>query len=402
MRPKIRGVRARPVPQRASQSGMVLPYALFVTVLILILGLAFLQTSATQSLVATRNVQRDQANAAAEYGVARARAMADSQFGVWFAMTYNGTPLNWATSGSYSGHSICTLFTNQTVPSFPLATYSVVIEDLTGDLVTSGTYRIHSYGTVGSYTRQVSLDSQALTFASFGWLTNSENGVWFRTGDWLSGLIWTNGQFNITGNPSFNGPMYSGSGSINYMNGGPPNDNPTFADGITFNAGNINISSLISGGQITAIKNAADSSGISEPSNSGYGYNLTFNSDGTFTLQKGKSGGGWTSLISNQAISTTNGAFYFQDTVQVSGVIDGQVTIATASGKDIDITGNLNYSYPANPATMFQVGFNQSDPLLTSKCALISGGNLVVDQNMVGRLDGHVHHGGLRLGDRLV
>ena len=79
MRPKIRQVRRRPVPQRATQRGMVLPYALFVTVLILILGLAFLQTSATESLAATRNVQRLQANAAAEYGIARARAMADSQ-----------------------------------------------------------------------------------------------------------------------------------------------------------------------------------------------------------------------------------------------------------------------------------------------------------------------------------
>jgi len=388
MRPKIRRVRGRPIPQRATQCGMVLPYALFVTVLILILGLAFLQTSATESLVATRNVQRLQANAAAEYGIARARAMADSQFGVWFAMTYNGSPLNWATSPYYSGHSICNLFTNQTVPFFSTATYSVVIEDLTGDVVTSGTYRIHGYGTVGTYTRQVSLDSQALTFASFGWLTNSENGVWFRTGDWLSGLIWTNGQFNIDGNPSFNGPVYSGSGTINYMNGGPPNDNPTFADGITYNAGNINISSLISGGQITAIQNAANSGGISEPSNSGRGYTLTFNPAGTFTLVKNGVGGmhpvAPVTLYNNAAISTINGAFYFQDPVQVSGTIDGQVTVATSSGNDIDITGNLVYSYPATPASMFVAGFNQSDPLLTSKCALISGGNLVIDQTWSG------------------
>ena len=58
---------------------MVLPYALFVIILILILGLAFMQTSATESLVTTRTVQRLQANAAAEYGIARARAMADSR-----------------------------------------------------------------------------------------------------------------------------------------------------------------------------------------------------------------------------------------------------------------------------------------------------------------------------------
>ena len=388
MRPTTRRVRVRPVRRRAAQSGIVLPYALLVTVLILILGLAFLQTSATESLVATRNVQRLQANAAAEYGIARARAMADSQMGVWFSMTYNGNPLTWNTSASYSGHSICTLFSSQTVPSFSLATYSVVIEDLTGSVVTSGTYRIHGYGTVGSFTRHVSMDSQALTFASFGWLTNSENNVWFRTGDSLGGLIWTNGQFNIDGNPIFNGPVYSGSGSINYMNGGPPNDNPTFADGINYNMAHINISSLISAGQITAIQNAANNGGISQPSNSGNGYTLTFNGDGTFTMVKNGSGGmhptSPVTLYSNQAISTYNGAFYFQDTVQISGTVNGQVTVATSSGNDIDLTGNLVYSYPANPATMFQAGFNQSDPLLTSKCALISGGNLVMDQNWSG------------------
>ena len=315
MRPKVRRVRAWPVPQQAPQRGIVLIYALFVVVLTLILGLAFMQTSSVETLVNTHAVQRLQANAAAEYGVARARAMADSQLGSWSVMTYNNNPLTWVASALYGGHSICTLFNNQTVPSVPLATYSVVIEDYTGLGFFNGMYRIHGYGTVGGYTRQVSLDSQALTFASFGWLTNSENGVWFRTGDKLSGLIWTNDQFNITGNPVFNGPAYTHSSSINYMNGGPPNDNPTFADGIHYNAPKLTFSSLISGGQITAIENDAGSGGISEPSNSGRGYALTFNADGTFTLKKGKAGGGWTTVIASQAISTTNGAFYFQDNV---------------------------------------------------------------------------------------
>jgi hypothetical protein len=83
-------------------------------------------------------------------------------------------------------------------------------------------------------------------------------------------------------------------------------------------------------------------------------------------------------LATNQAISTTNGAFYFQDSVKVSGTLTGEVTVATSSGNDIDVVNNLVYSYPANPATLFQAGYNQSDPLLVSKCALLSGGNLVI------------------------
>ena len=390
MRPKARRSRARPVQRRASQGGIVLIYALFVVVLILILGLAFMQTSALETLENTHAVQRLQATAAAEYGVARARAMCDStgnQHGDWYFMAYNGNSLSssWATSASYSGHSICNLFTNQAVPNIVGATYSVVIEDLTGNVVTSGLYRIHGYGTVGGFTRQVALDSQGLNFASFGWLTNSEtnggNPVWFITGDTLSGLIWTNGQFNIDGNPTFNGPAYSGSGSLNYMNGGPPNDNPNFAKGINFNAPNLNIGSVLNGNDITAIDSAAQAAGgILLSSNSGNGYSLTFNTGGTFTICQLDSSGDQLSpaLYNNVAVSTTDGAFYFQDKVLVSGTLTGQVTVATSSGNDIDVVNNLVYSYPANPASMFVAGFNQSDPLLTSKCALISGGNVVI------------------------
>jgi len=385
MRPNIRQVRGRPVPRRATQSGMVLPYALFVTVLILILGLAFLQTSATESLVATRNVQRLQANAAAEYGIARACAMAGSQLGDWFAMTYNGTVLTWATSPAYGGYSICTLFTNQTLPAFPSATYTVVIQDLSGDVMFSHNYRIHSYGTVGGYTRHVSLDCEAQTFAAFGWLTNDEHGVYFITGDTLTGEIYTNGQFNIDGNPAFKGPTFCGSPSLHYMNGGPPNYNPTFqAPGCQFNAPNINISELLNGGQITAIQDQAVAGGVSEPLNNGFGYTLTFNPGGTFTLvQNGGTVGRHTiqpvTLYNNAAISTTNGAFYFQDNVQVSGTLDGQVTVATSTAGNIEITNNLVYSYPGNPATLFQPGYNPTnDPLLTSKLALISGNDVLI------------------------
>jgi hypothetical protein len=390
MHPKPRRIRARPVQRRASQGGIVLIYALFVVVLILILGLAFMQTSALETVENTHSVQHLQATSAAEYGIARARGMAASannQHGDWYFMTYNGTSLSasWAASPSYSGHSICNLFTNQTVPNIPGATYSVVIEDRSGDVVLSGLYRMHGYGTVGGYTRHVSIDCTALNFSSFGWLTNSEtnggNPVWFITGDTLSGLIWTNGQFNIDGNPTFNGPAYSGSGSLNYMNGGPPNDNPNFTKGINYNAPNLNIGSVLNGNDITAIDTAAKAAGgVLEPSNSGNGYCLIFNAGGTYSIYKLDSSGNQLSpaLVNNAAVGSTNGAFYFQDKVLVSGTLTGQVTIATSSGNDIDVVNNLVYSYPASAASMFVAGFNQSDPLLTSKCALISGGNVVV------------------------
>jgi hypothetical protein len=139
---------------------------------------------------------------------------------------------------------------------------------------------------------------------------------------------------------------------------------------------------VLNGNDITAIQTAANGGGISEAANTGgNGYSLTFNPGGTFTLYKLDSSSNQVSpaLINSQAISTTNGAFYFQDSVMVSGTITGQVTVATSSGNDIDVVNNLVYSYPSNPATLFQTGYNQSDPLLVSKCALVSGGNVVIN-----------------------
>jgi hypothetical protein len=422
MRPKTQQVRGRLVPQRAAQSGIVLPFALFVTVLILILGVAFLQTSATESLTFTRNVQRLQANAAAEYGIACAQAMCMStgnMHGLWYTMTYNGTPLTtspgWTTSAGnsiYGGYEICNLFTNQTVPANSAATYSVVIQELSDLGILCSNYRIHSFGTVGNYTRHVSVDCQALNFGSFAWLTNSETDsagskVYWATNEAIGGwnnsaLIWSNGQFNIDGSPAFYGPVYSGASSLNEMNG----SNPSFLTNYpVFSAPDLPLSSVMSNNDITAIKNGvANGGGVSvaantndptplptnDPSNpsnkSTYGYNLVFNGSSYTIYTLTKTGNRILSPAPQTGTIPSAGmAFYFNDQVLVSGTITGQVTIGTSAGNDIQIVGNLEYSYPAPSSystTLFSSSYSY-DPLtdtnFTSNCALISGGDIVVE-----------------------
>jgi hypothetical protein len=400
---------------------MVLPYALFVTVLILILGLAFLQTSATESLTATRNVQRLQANAAAEYGIACAEAMANStgnMHGLWYTMTYNGTPLSsspgWTTSASnsiYGGYQICNLLTNQSVPGYPESTYSVVIQELNNLGILSSNYRIHSFGTVGNYTRHVSVDCQALNFGSFAWLTNSETDsagskVYWATNEAIGGwndsaLIWSNGQFNIDGSPAFYGPVYTGAANLNEMS----RSNPTFLQHYpVYNAPDLPLSSVMSGNDITAIKNGvANGGGLSvaantndpsplptnDPSrpssNSTYGYNLVFNGSSYTLYTLTKTGN---RILSPAPVTGTIPAagmgFYFNDQVLVSGTITGQVTIGTSAGNDIQVVGNLEYSYPA-PSSYSTTLFSSTyayDPMtdtnFTSSCALVSGGDIVV------------------------
>ena len=305
-------------------------------------------------------------------------------------MTYNGSRLSWATSASYGGYNICNLFSNQTVPAFPEATYTVVIEDLDR----RHDHQRHLPHPQLRHGRRVH-PARIARYPGAKLRARSDGSPTPRTASGsspatkLSGLIWTNGQFNIDGNPIFNGPVYSGSGSINYMNGGPPAIIRRSPTALPTTRGTSTSARCSAAARSPRSRTSPTAAEFPKPSNSGNGYTLTFNTGGTFTLVKNGGGSGSSAvspvtLYNNAPISTINGAFYFQDTVQVSGTIDGQVTVATSSGKDIDITGNLVYSYPANPATMFDAGFNQSDPLLTSKCALISGGNVVIDQTWSG------------------
>ena len=186
MRPKTRQVRARPVLQRTPQRGIVLIYALFVVILILILGLSFMQTSALETLANTHSVQHLQATAAAEYGIARARAMGDSPN--IRQLVYDDLQRQSSRPGPRAPPTAdttsATLFSNQALPNFPGGDLHGGDQDLSrrhGYLpdTTASTVTARSAVTPGTYRRIPSRK----TSPSFGWLTNSENGVWFITGD---------------------------------------------------------------------------------------------------------------------------------------------------------------------------------------------------------------------------
>ncbi len=373
---------------RTRQQGFALMLAMVVTVLILALGLALLEASKIDQVRSERDLEAVQSVSAAELGLARARAMALSQKIAWAGMTYNGTYLNfdYTNDTAYNGHQICPIPFSAGGAATPVggastATYRVVVEDLTGSLISSGTYRIHSYGTSGPFTRHVYVDAQTLTFGSFLWFSDNENGVYFTTGDYLDGWLYTNDQININGNPVFQQRVHSGASSVNYRNGGPPNDNPQFNNGLVLNAPDIQMTTVFSGGQLNAIRTQSKATGgIWLASNGGNPYRVTFSSGGTFKIEKSDSKGKWTTVINSQTISSTNGAFYIEEDVQVKGVLNGKVTLATPTGKDITITDNLYYAYPASIATVFQAGFNPNNTLFDDKLALVAGGDIIIDK----------------------
>lgn len=369
---------------RRGQSGMALPIALIITFLVMVLGLAYLEMNRIEALRSVRDQQSLQAQAAAELGLGRARAMAMSQKLPWGVMKYNGALLNYTANGAapYNGNNCCNLFTNVATPANAAVTYSVVIEDVTGFAPTNNCYRIHAYGTAGPITRHVTVLARTLTYAAFGWLTNDENGVYFRDGDTIDGWVYTNDQLNVNGDPVFKGKVNSTAASIHYGNGGPPNDSPSFQSGLYLNSASLNTASLINNGQIDAVRQQAlQSNGIWLGANGGYPYRVTFNATGTVTIEKSNNKGKWTTVVDKKNLSATNGAIYIEDTVQVSGTLNGKVTLATPSNKDIQITGDLVYAHPADKTDVWKDTFDPTDAAFNDKLGLMAGHDIVIDVN---------------------
>ena len=75
------------------------------------------------------------------------------------------------------------------------------------------TYSLDSTGIYGNVTKRISFTAKQVSFARFGYFSNSENmliwhatqPVWFVSRDRINGPLHTNGQLNISGDPVFSG-----------------------------------------------------------------------------------------------------------------------------------------------------------------------------------------------------
>jgi len=372
----------RPGARKRAEQGLALPLALIVVFLVTVLGLALLEAARKDSVDAVRDVQDIGALEAAEMGLARARAMALSQKLPWCIMTWNNSQLSFYRSSDamYSGNQVVDLFTDEPVGGSSTATYSVVIENLAEYLPTSGQYRMHAFGTDGTRTRHVIQDSLTVTYASFGWLTNSERyqgtRVYFASGDVVDGWVYTNDQLNIYGSPVFKGKVNSAASSVNYY---PyTSNNPDFQKGLFLNSPKLDMSTLISAGHVTALRDRSlEASGIHLPSNEGRPYRAFFASDGTVTIEKKNADTTWETVIQDKDLSMTNGAIYIEEQVEVKGTVNGQVTLGTPQNKDIIVTDDLVYAHPPHPEDVFQADFDASDSQFNDKLGLIAGGDII-------------------------
>ena len=378
---RSRAKRCRPGTERTSEQAIALPLAMFVTVIVLFIGLAFMELSRMEAERARCDAKSLEALAAAELGLERAKAMCASQNAPWTIMTYGGDYLDFRLSSDplYEGSYICDLFINEPAREGGDVTYSVIVEDLSTWFPGSGSYRIHAFGHSGEIVRHITEDARTLTYAAFGWLTDREDGIYFATGDKVDGWVYTNDRLNIWGTPVFTGKVNSAASYIHYGHGGPPIDDPDFQQGVTLNSPVIDMDNLINNGHIAAVRNRAqDENGIWLGPNRGRPYLVDFHADGTVTIQRQKRNGSWVTVIDNKDLSTTNGAIYIEEQTGVRGTVNGQVTLATPETKDIYVLDDLIYAHPLNKEDPFKEDFDFADNNLDDKLGLIAGRDIVV------------------------
>ena len=203
------------------------------------------------------------------------------------------------------------------------------------------TYTLTSTGTYNGASKTLILTVKQSSISTYAYLTNSEvsptyGNLWWTTGTTAQGPTRTNGTFNISGNPIFNGSVTQSGAAIHYSSSST--NNPSFNDGLTVGAATVPIPTT------TLLTN------ISTGASSASGLLLTgattivFNSDGTMSVTN--TAKGWTN---KSTAIPSNGMVYVQNTgsssdgnVTVKGTIKGQVTLGAAN--QVSVNGSLIYN----------------------------------------------------------
>jgi len=188
-------------------------------------------------------------------------------------------------------------------------------------------------------------------------LRASGSKIWFVTGDNLYGPVHTNDQFHISGTPVFHQETSSVASTIDYYNGGPPNDNPDFKKGVSLGAPEIPMPSDLS---ILRAKGEAPGGLLLEGMTKA---TIDINYDAALSksvLVVRKDGGAPTTYD-----LPANGVVYVDGIAEVRGVLSGQLTIA--SSNDLRIVDDIVYKNDP-----------RLDPTSTDILGLISEKNVIM------------------------
>jgi hypothetical protein len=374
------------------ESGSVLTAAVLIAFIMLITVAAVCQFGAQDASLAKATTEKSRALYAAEAGLARGLGWLEAQ---------PSPPAGVADVHPFGAHP-------DTLEGG--STYAVTIRPhASNGAGTMKRYTIISSGTVGARTRTLSREVMTQSFAQYIYFTedehlpNSSTPVWFCSADYIDGTAHTNGQLNIFGDPTFGGHVSSAHGgpddpdpnndpSFLYYNGSfwnhlesaepsnAPYDEPAFEDGYELGASAIELPQYLDDLQAIATDGGVYLSGS-------YQIKLAREVHGepmVGYVSYRQPGGRWTDV----EISSFNGVLYVTGDVQIQGVLDGTLTVA--SGGDTYVLGDVVY-HDADPVE----GPNDGcDDVL----GLVSQENVIIDNNTANSNGVNIHAHVMALG----
>lgn len=367
----------------SSESGSALVAVTVVAFVMLLTAAAVFEFAARDAALASHGADRSRALYLAESGIAKAHTWLEAQ---------NDPPAGLSAFSPFGAAP----------ETLDYGTYTVsVIPDSNNPWRSRKYYRIRGTGSVGGQMRTVEREVMTQSFAQFIYFTEDEHlpgsitPVWFCSADYLNGALHTNGQMHIMGDPHFAGHVSSAYGgpddpdpsadpSFMYYNGdywnhlespepdNAPHDQPSFDQGYELGASGIELPEYLGD-----LQTLAQNGGIYVDGNVQIEFGRVFNGSRLWGYVSYSKKGIWHDV----PISSFNGVFYVNGTVQIQGVLDGACTVG-ASG-DIAITNDLVYR-DADPVD----GPNEGcDDLL----GLVSESNVVIADTWANNTDCNVH-----------
>jgi hypothetical protein len=367
------------------ESGSTLIAITMLAFIMLLTAAAVFEFGARDAGLASHTVDRSRALYVAEAGLARGRswleAQSDPPTGTDDIIPFGGSP-----------------------DTLAEGTYAVTIEpDPGNDASSRKYYTIVSQATVGGKTRTLERNVMTQSFAQFIYFTVDEHlagsvtPVWFATGDHLDGALHTNGQIHIMGDPFYGGHVSSAWGGPDdddvthnpafvYYDGNywthlesaapdnAPDDVPTFQDGYELGTSSIQLPNYVDD-----IENIAHNGGLTVTGNTEVVLGRLVGGSPMYGYVSYRAVGGstWTDV----PISSFNGVMFITGQVQVSGVLDGSLTLA--SSNDMYIMDDVVYRN-ADP-------LNGPNPDCDDILGLVSESNVIVKDNTANRTNCNIH-----------
>jgi hypothetical protein len=247
-------------------------------------------------------------------------------------------------------------------------------------------YTVNSNGTSGTRSRVLEVDVSQVAFSDYLYYVNRNVGTgpaWFYTGETIDGPIHSNGEIGIAGDPIFTDVIESAASTFLYYNDGTPislstdnnapHDEPVFQEGYVLNGTSMD---WIAQADFHVVEDRADLVLTG-------GHELVFGRE----VDEGP-GPGWVSYSKInkdewthvELATLTNGVIYLNGDCEVSGVVDGQVSIL--SNGQIDIVDDL---------VVFDAGENGPNEGCDDIIGLMAGTKVMVKETEPNSNDCEIH-----------